>query len=158
MPRLHVSPVSARTKDQIAAQIRAQFRYARFSPEDYLKDQALMRAIDLGKPVTIKQFSALVRTHGWSDEWLIACIEDDLDHADRAVKRVLHDEPADSTVIPRPLLNLYWRFKGVTPDAPSTATSALPGRTCAWGCGERVWGRQWFASQACQKRCDRRAS
>jgi hypothetical protein len=124
----------------------------------YLKDQALMHAVDLGKPVTVKQFRALVRKHRWSEAWLMACVEDELPSADRAVKRVLHDEPADSTVIPRPLLNIYWRFKDVTPDAPSTATSALPGRICACGCEERIWGRQRFASQACQKRCYRRAS
>jgi hypothetical protein len=100
MPRLHVSALPLPTKDQIAAQIRAQFRYAKFSPEDYLKDQALMHAIDLGKPVTVKQFRALVRQHGWSEAWLMACVEDELPYADRAVKRVLHDEPTDSTVIP----------------------------------------------------------
>ncbi len=49
----HVSSVRLslppRTKEQIAArQIRAQCRYAKFTPEDYLKDQALMDAIDLG--------------------------------------------------------------------------------------------------------------
>jgi hypothetical protein len=92
MPRLHVSPLSARTKEQIAAQIRAQFRYAKFTPVDYLNDQALTRAIDLGKPVTVKQFRALVRKHRWSEAWLIVCVEDELPYADRAVKRVLHDE------------------------------------------------------------------
>jgi hypothetical protein len=158
MPRLHVSPLPPRTKAQSAAQIRAQFRYARFSPQDYLKDQALIRAIDLGKPVTVKQFRALVRKHRWSEAWLITCVEDDLPYADRLVHRLLHEDAAGSTAIPRPLLTLYWRFKDVTPDAPVTATSALPGRTCACNCGERVWGRQRFASQACQKRCYRRAS
>jgi hypothetical protein len=70
-----------------------------------------MHAIDLGKPITVKQFRALARKHSWSDERLIACVEDELPYADQAIKRVLHDEPADSTVIPRPLLNLYWRLK-----------------------------------------------
>ena len=51
MPRLHVSAVPRRTKEQIAAQIRAQFRYAKFTPEDYLKDQALMHT---GKMVALK--------------------------------------------------------------------------------------------------------
>src|SRR6266498_4787463 len=149
------STLPPRSREDIAAQIRGQFRYAKFTPEAYLKDQALMHAIELGKPVTVKQFRALVRTHQLSEAWLMACVEDDLPHADRLVRRLLHEDAAGSTTIPRPLLTLYWRFKDVTPDAPFTATSALPGRTCACHCGERVWGRQRFASQACQKRCYR---
>jgi hypothetical protein len=51
MSHLYVSPLPPRTKEQIAAQqIRAQSRYTKFTPEDYLKDQALMHAVDLGRP------------------------------------------------------------------------------------------------------------
>jgi hypothetical protein len=46
MSRLHVSPLPPRTKEQIAAQIRAQFRYARFSSQDYSRDWAFHRAVD----------------------------------------------------------------------------------------------------------------
>jgi hypothetical protein len=140
-----------RSREEIAAQIRAQFTYATFDAFDYLNDQRLMRAIDRGKPVTVREFRALARKHGWSNEWLIACIEDDMAHADRAVRRVLHREPAQSTDIPRPLLNLYWRFKDVTPEQ-------LVAGLCWCGCGEKVRGRQRYASQACQKRCYRRAA
>jgi hypothetical protein len=83
--------------------------------------------------VTVKQFRALVRKYRWSEDWLIACVEDDLPQADRLVRRLLHADAASSTAIPRPLQTFYWRFKDVTPDAPSTATSALLGRACACG-------------------------
>ncbi len=155
MPRLHVSP--PRTKEQIAAQIRAQFRYAKFTPEDYLKDQALMHRIDRAKtPITVKDFRRLARKHQWSEGWLIACIEDDLHHADRAVKRVLHDEPEGSTVIPRPLLDLYYRFLNVKPPAKVAAAPIKGPGLCGCGCGQKVWGKQIYSSSPCRSRVSRR--
>jgi hypothetical protein len=110
-----------------------------------------MQAIDRGKPVTVREFRALARKYRWSDEWLIACTDDDMTQSERAVRRVLHGEPAQSTDIPRPLLNLYWLFKEVTPERSAAGL-------CSCGCGEKIRGRQRYTSQACQMRCYRRAA
>ena len=137
MPGLHVSPLPHQTKDQIAARLRAQFRDARFSPQDDRREQAFLHAVALGQPVMVKPLRALVRTQGWADAWLIACVEDERPHADRAVTRVLYyEEPAGSTVIPRALLTLSWRFKDVKPPA-----QPRPG-TCPCGGGEQISGKQ----------------
>jgi hypothetical protein len=89
-----------RSREEIAAHIRAQFRHTTFDAFDDLNDQRLMRPVDRGKPVMVREFRALARTHRWSDEWLVACIDDDMPDAARAVGRVLHREPAPSTDIP----------------------------------------------------------
>jgi hypothetical protein len=80
--------LAPRSREEVAAHIRAQFTYATFDAFDYLNDQ---------------------------------------------------------------LLNLYWLFKDVTPER---SVAGL----CWCGCGEKIRGRQRYASQTCQKRCYRRAA
>ena len=148
MPRLHVSP--PRTKAQIAAQVRAQFQYARFSPQDYMSDWAFQRAVDQAPIITAKQFRELAKRREWSEAWLVEQCKAELDRPTQTIRWYLTQCPAETVLAHRCLTDLY--VKAIT------ALTTKGTKQCACGCGERVWGRQRFASQACQKRCYRRAS
>jgi hypothetical protein len=131
--------------------IVAQFRYARFTVEDYERDQALMRRVDDAPCITFKQFRDVAKREGWTVERLIALVKGGLDEPKRTIERILKTGPAE-TVIPYTCLIGLYQKATVTP-AEGTPTGK---GYCADGCGQRVMGRQKFATDACRKRAARK--
>jgi hypothetical protein len=136
-----------------AAHVLAQFRYARFTPEDYNQDRALMVQVDQAPCITFGQFRHEAKQQGWTVDSLTAFVKGELDEPKRTVERILKTGSA-TTVIPYTcLIDLYQK---------ATATPAQGKPTgkgyCADGCGQRVIGRQKFASDACRKRAARRVA
>jgi hypothetical protein len=128
-----------------------QFRYSRFTPEDYTRDQMLMRAVDQAPCVTFGQFRILAKRQGWSVDSLAAFVKGELDEPKRTLERILKTGPAD-TVIPYTfLIELYQKAIAKPAEGKPTAKGYY-----ADGCGQRVMGRQKFASDACRKRAARK--
>jgi hypothetical protein len=131
------------------ASVVAQFRYARFTPEDYLRDQALMRQVDAAPCITFKQFRDVAKREGWTIEFLVEQVRGEIDEPKRTMERILKTGPADTVIPYGCLLELYQKA------SKKPAPVQRPGY-CQDGCGQRVMGRQKFASDACRKRAARR--
>jgi hypothetical protein len=121
--------------------------------------EVLHQAVENASCITFGQFRHLAKQRGWSIVWLVEQVKSEIDKPTDTLRRIMHGAMVDGkhhlladVVLPYScLIALYQR---VTQPVP-----ALVGdKACACGCGERVWGRQRFASQACQKHCYRRAS
>jgi hypothetical protein len=100
------------------------------------------------RDVTCKQFRDRAKQKGWRVEWLIEQVKGQIESPAATIKRLMGlAEP--STVIPYPMLiDLY---HGQAQTAPKRGE-------CRCRCGQRVMGRQKFASDACRKRAARRAA
>jgi hypothetical protein len=93
-------------------------------------------------------FRQRAKQKGWSVEWLTERVKGELESPAMTIKRIMAlADPA--TVIPYPvLIGLYYDKAQATPK---------PGY-CLCGCGQRVMGKQKYASDACRKRAARRAA
>jgi hypothetical protein len=133
------------------AAIVAQFRYARFTLEDYNRDRTLMLRVDKAPCVTFGQFRILVKRHGWTVDLLAAFVKGEMDEPKRTIERILKTGPADTVLPYGCLIELYHQ-------ATAKPAEGKPPRKgyCADGCGERVMGRQKFATDACRKRAARK--
>ncbi len=153
MPRLHVSTIPPRTKEQIAAQIRAQFRYARFSPQDYVRHWAFHRAIDLAPIITAKQFRELAKRRKCSEAFLVEPCKAELDCPTQTIRWYLTQCRAETIISHCCLTDLY--VKATQPTVPTST----PKRSthCACGCGVALRPKQRYASDACRMRMARRS-
>jgi hypothetical protein len=133
------------------APIVAQLRYARFTVEDYNRDMALMRRVDQAPCITFNQFRHVAKRQGWTIDSLAAFVKDELDEPKRTIERILKTGPADTVIPYACLIELY--LKTLIKPEPIHR----PGH-CECGCGQRVIGRQKFASDACRKRAARRVA
>jgi hypothetical protein len=138
----------ARSQAAIAAQLSAQFRYATFDQQAYLRDRALHRSIDQAPQVTCAMFRQRAKSRGWTTPWLIEQVRGDVDRPAEPVKRVLGLAPAETLVPYGCLIALYERATAVPLAGPGE-------RRCACGCLRRVKGRQRWGSSACKKRMQR---
>jgi hypothetical protein len=130
------------------ASVVAQFRYARFTPEDYLRDQALMRQVDAAPCITFKQFRDVAKREGWTIEFLVEQVREEIDEPKRTMECILKTGPADTVIPYTCLIQLYEKATAIP--------EARPGeQSCACGCGGRVRGKQRFATSACQRRAHR---
>ena len=75
-----------RSTQHIAAQVAAQFHHARFTPENYLRDQALRRQVDAAPCITFKQFRDVAKREGWTVERLTALVKSGLDEPKRTIE------------------------------------------------------------------------
>jgi hypothetical protein len=123
------------------APIVAQLRYARFTVEDYNRDRALMTRVNQAPCVTFAQFRTLMKPQGWTVDSLAAIVKGELDEPKRTVERILKTGPAE-TVIPYTCLIELYQKTLVKPEPIHQ-----PGY-CKCGCGQRVIGRQKFATDA----------
>src|SRR6266487_1177920 len=98
MSRLHVPALPPRTQEQIAAQLRAQFRYARFSPQDYVSDWAFQRAVDQAPTITAKQFRELAKRREWSEAFVVEQCKADLDRPTQTIRWYLTQCAADTVI------------------------------------------------------------
>jgi hypothetical protein len=130
------------------APIVEQFRYARFTLEDYNCDQELMRAVDQAACVTFGQFRLLAKRQNWTVDSLVAFVKGQLEEPKRTIERILKIGPVD-TVIPYTCLIELYQKTLLKPEPIHQ-----PGY-CKCGCGQRVIGRQKFATDACRKRAAR---
>jgi hypothetical protein len=135
------------------APIAAQFRYASFTREDYNRDVALMERVDHAPRITFNQFRALAKRRGWTVDSLAVVVKGELDEAKRTIERILKTGPAETVIPYTCLIELY--LKATAKPAEGTPTGK---GCCADGCGQRVMGRQKFASDACRKRAAWRAA
>ena len=141
------------TRQDRAAHIAAQFRYARFTSEGYLRDQALMRRIDATPCITFGDFRTLAKREGWTVDTLVAEARGEIDEPKRTLEHILKSGPV-TTVIPYTcLIRLYQKTT-----AASTQRKPTGKVYCADGCGRRVIGRQKFATDACRKRVARKTA
>jgi hypothetical protein len=79
--------------------IVAQFRYARFTVEDYNRDMDLMTRVNQAPCVTFGQFRILSKGQGWTVDSLAAFVKGELDEPKRTIERILKTGPSE-TVIP----------------------------------------------------------
>jgi hypothetical protein len=128
--------------------------------------------IDNAPCITFQQFRRLVKQRGWSERWLIEQVKPYLDEPRETVHRILygahvpahecseqdgrvveaHHEPMDEVAIPYTcLIDLYHQ---------ATQPGPLPDgqRSCGCGCGQRVRGRQRYATPGCRQRAYRQRS
>jgi len=130
------------------APIVAQFRYARFTVEDYNRDRVLMARVDQASCVTFGQFRILAKRQGWTVDSLAAFVKGELDEPKRTIERILKTGQAE-TVIPYTCLLQLYEKATLTPPA-------LAGeKSCAYGCAGKVRGKQKFATPAYQRRAHR---
>jgi hypothetical protein len=110
------------------APIVEQFRYARFTPEDYIRDQILMRAVDQAPCITFGQLRVLAKRQGWTVDSLAAFVKGELDEPKRTLDRLLKTGPADTVIPYTCLLQLYEKATAIP--------QARPGeKSCSCGCG-----------------------
>jgi hypothetical protein len=133
------------------ALIVAQFRYARFTLKDYNRDSTLMTQVDQALCVTFGQFRALAKRQGWTVDFLAALINGELDEPKRTLERILKTGPTDTVIPYTCLIELYQKTTAKPAEGKPTGKGF-----CAEGCGQRVMGRQKFASDACRKRAARK--
>jgi hypothetical protein len=131
------------------APIVEQFRYARFNAEDYNRDVALMTQVDEAPCITFNQFMILAKRHGWTVDSLADHVRGAIEEPKQTMERILKTGPADTVIPYGCLLELYQKA------SKKPAPVQRPGY-CQDGCGQRVMGRQKFASDACRKRAARR--
>jgi hypothetical protein len=142
-----------KSRNEIIAQLASQLRYAQFTIEDYNRDMALMTRVDEAPRVTFSQFRILAKRHGWTVNSLAAFVKGELDDPKRTIKRILKTGPTDTVILYTCLIELYLKATA------KPAEGKPPGKGfCADGCGQRVIGRQRFASDACRKRAARRVA
>lgn len=142
------STLPQRSRNEIIAQLASQFRYARFTPGDYLKDQALMRAVDKAPCITCGQFRAVAKRQGWTEDDVVAQCRGQIDELGRTIHRIMVTNPADTVIPYACMIEMYQKA--------TSAPKAQPGeRCCACGCGGKVRGKQRFATSACQRRAHR---
>jgi len=112
----------------MTAHVAAQFKHARFTPHDYLRDWHLHRAIDQAPCVTCGQFRALAKRRGWSIECMTEQVQGELEDPKATIKRIM--SLADpNTVIPYPVLPDLYHDK---------AQMRLKRGECQCGCGQRA--------------------
>jgi hypothetical protein len=104
MSRNAPSPCS---REAIAAQVASPFRYASFTPEGYLKDQALMRAVDHAPSVTCGQFRALAKPQDWTEDDVVAECRGEIDEPRCTIHRILFTNPSDTVIPYTCLIQLY---------------------------------------------------
>ena len=131
--------------------IVAQLRDARFTLEDYNCDRALVTRVDQAPCLTFAQFRALAKRQGWTVDILAAFAKGELDEPKRTVERILKTGPADTVIPYTCLVELYQRATATPAEGKPTGKGY-----CADGCGQRVHGRQKFATDACRKRAARK--
>lgn len=133
------------------APIVAQFCYARFIIENYNRDAALMERVDRSPCITFNQFRHVAKQQGWTVDSLATFVKGELDEPKRTLERILKTGPAETVIPYTCLIELYQRTTAKPPEGKPTAKGY-----CADGCGQRVMGRQKFASDACRKRAARK--
>jgi hypothetical protein len=106
MPR---TTLPHRSRHDTAAQIAAQFRYARFTPERYNRDRALMVGVDQAPCVTFKQFRDLARRRGWSIVWVAGQMRGEVEDQKHTAERIMKTGPAETLIPYTSLLVLYNR-------------------------------------------------
>jgi hypothetical protein len=82
---------------------------------------------------------------------LAALVKGELEEPKRTVERILKTGPAE-TVIPYTCLIELYKKAAAKPGAGKSTGKGF----CGDGCGQRVIGRQKFASDACRKRAARK--
>jgi hypothetical protein len=75
----------------------------------------------------------------------------ELDEPKRTMERILKTGPADTVIPYTCLIELYLKASAKPMEEKPTGKGY-----CADGCGQRVMGRQKFATDACRKRTARR--
>jgi hypothetical protein len=135
------------------APIVEQFRYARFTLEDYTRDQMLMRAVKQAPCITFGQFRLLAKRQNWTVESLAAFVKAELDEPKRTLERILKTGPVETVIPYTCLIEVYLGATAKPAEGKPTGKGF-----CADGCGQRMIGRQKFASDACRKRAARRVA
>jgi hypothetical protein len=93
----------------------------------------------------------VAKREGWTVESLAAFVKGELDEPKRTIERILKAGPAETVIPYGCLITLYQQASA------KSAEGKPPGKGyCADGCGQRVMGRQKFASDACRKRAARK--
>jgi hypothetical protein len=121
-----------------------QFRYSRFTPEDYTRDQMLMRAVDQAPWVTFGQFRILAKRQGWTVVSLVAFVKGELDEPQRTLEHILKTGAAETVIAYTCLIELYQM-------ATAKPVEVNPGY-CACGRSSCVLGRQRYGTSACRSR------
>jgi hypothetical protein len=103
--------------------------------------------------ITCAQFRTLVKKEHWTESMLVAERHGQLDEPTKTIRCILTSNPADTVNPYACLIALY--LKATAKPAEGTPTGI---GFCANGCGQRVLGRQKFASDACRKRATRRVA
>jgi hypothetical protein len=84
---------------------------------------------------------------------LAATVKGELDEPKRTIERILKTGRADTVIPYTCLIELYLKATAKPAEGKPTGKGY-----CADGCGQRVLGRQRFASDACRKRAARRVA
>jgi hypothetical protein len=129
----------------------SQFRYSRFTVEDYNRDSASMTRVNQAPCITFKQFRDVAKRLGWTIDSLADQVRGEIDEPRRTIERILKTGPSE-TVIPYTCLIELYQNAAATPANWKPTGKGY----CADGCGQRVMGRQKFASDACRKRAARK--
>jgi hypothetical protein len=133
------------------APVVSQFRYARFAVEDYNLDRTLMTRVDEALCVTFGRFRHVAKQQGWTVESLAAFVKGELDEPKRRMERILKTGPVETVIPYTCLIELYQKATAKPAEGKPTGKGF-----CADRCGQRVIGRQKFASDACRKRAARK--
>ena len=89
------------------ALIVEQFRYDRFTVENYNRDRALMSQVDRAPCATFGQFRIVAKRQGWTVDYLAAFVKGELDEPKRTLERILKTGPAETLIPYSCLITLY---------------------------------------------------